>query len=148
MGHTELRWDPSDPKDPGPLIDIVIMNPPEVIEAGRLLGLEYPEARRLKALIDTGASITIISKTFATYCKLFTTSEGSEVRTLGGSYRCGEHAASISFPNTDLHSISSICVYSGDFIKEPRYACLVGRDILRNWEITFDGRAKRITIAD
>ena len=148
MGRAELRWDPSDPKDPGPLIDIVIMNSPEVIAAGRLLGLEYPEARPLKALIDTGASITVISKTFATFCKLFTTSEGSEVRTLGGSYRCGEHAASVSFPNTNLRSISSLCVFSGDFIKELHYACLVGRDILRNWRITFDGRGKLVTIED
>jgi len=124
------------------------MNTPEVIEAGRALGLEYPEARRLKALIDTGASITIVSRTFAKFCKLFTTSEGSEVRTLGGIYHCGEHAASISFPNTDLRSIDSICVFSGDFIREPRYACLIGRDILRNWRITFDGKSKRIVIED
>jgi hypothetical protein len=33
-------------------------------------------------------------------------------------------------------------------VQERHYAILIGRDILRNWTITFDGRSKRVTIAD
>jgi hypothetical protein len=123
MGRLEFKWDPADQNDPGPCIRVAVMNSRDIIEGWRSLGLECPEPRAVTALIDTGASVTVISKTFAKYCKLFQTSEGSELSTLGATVLCGEHAGSIS-------------------------ACLIGRDVLRNWHITFDGRAKRVTITD
>ena len=72
--------------DPGPCIDVVVMNSREVIEAGRTLGLEYPEPVKMKALLDTGAAITVISKTFAKYCKLLQTGE-TEIRVLGSLHK-------------------------------------------------------------
>jgi hypothetical protein len=48
----------------------------------------------------------------------------------------------------NLRSIDPIRVISADFIREPNYACLIGRDILRNWKIIFDGRSKCVTITD
>jgi hypothetical protein len=140
----QMEWRAS---DPGPCIDVTVTNSREVIEAGRLIGLDYPEPRRMKALLDTGASVTVISKTFAKYCKLLQTGE-TEIRTLGNLQKCGEHAGAISFPGTSLRSIDPIRIVSGDFIKEPYYACLIGRDILSNWKITFDGRSRQVIISD
>ena len=114
----ELPWAPFDPTDPGPLIDVTVANSRDVIEAGRALGLEYPEPRPLKALLDTGASITIISRAFANYCKLFQANEGREITSIGGTYRCGEHAGAISFPGTSLRALDSIRIVSADFYKE------------------------------
>ncbi len=141
---SQVEWDGS---DPGPCINVTVTNSRNVIEVGRAIGLEYPEPLRMKALLDTGASVTVISKTFARYCKLMQTGE-TEIRALGGLHRCGEHAAAISFPGTSLRSIDPIRLVSADFIKEPYYACLIGRDILRSWKITFDGRCRRVTITD
>ncbi|MGB0124823.1 MAG: hypothetical protein WBP63_15390, partial [Silvibacterium sp.] len=98
--------------------------------------------------LDTGASVTVISKTFTKYCKLFQTNEGTELRVLGATYRGGEHAGSVSFPGTNLRTFDLIRIISADFEKEPNYACLIGRDILRNWIISFDGPSKRVTITD
>lgn len=148
MTQVELKWDPFNQTDPGPLIDVTVMNSSDVIEAGALIGLEYPPARPMKALIDTGASVTVISKVYANYCKLFQTSEGSEISAIGAVHRCGEHAGSISFPATGLRSFDPIRIVSAVFAKERHYACLIGRDILRNWAITFDGRSRKVTIAD
>jgi hypothetical protein len=134
--------------DPGPLIDVTIMNSRDVVEAGRAIGLDYPPARSMKALLDTGASVTVISKVFANYCKLFQTSEGSEITAIGATHPCGEHAGSISFPGTDLRPLDPIRIISAVFAKERHYACLIGRDILRNWIITFDGRSKKVVIND
>jgi len=39
-------------------------------------------------------------------------------------------------------------IVSAVFAKERNYACLIGRDILRNWFISFDGRSKRVIIVD
>jgi predicted aspartyl protease len=148
MASVDLHWNPLDQNDPGPCIQVVLMNSPDVIERGRAIGLEYPEPRELRALLDTGASVTVISKKFASYCRLLPTSESSEITALGGTVLCGEHAGAISFPGTNLRSFDLMRIVSADFVKERNYACLIGRDILQYWRITFDGPAKRISITD
>jgi predicted aspartyl protease len=124
------------------------MNSHEVIEAGRAIGLDYPEPLRMRALLDTGASVTVISKKFANHCKLFQTNEGSEITAIGAPHRCGEHAGSISLPGTKLKSFDPIRIVSAVFVKERYYAILIGRDILRNWVITFNGHSKKVAIED
>jgi hypothetical protein len=148
MARVELYWNPFDQADPGPCIDVEVMNSRDVIEAGRAVGLEYPGPRSMKALLDTGASITVISKVFANYCKLFQTNEGGQITAIGSMHHCGEHAGAISFPGTKLRSLDPIRIVSAEFVKQPHYACLIGRDILRNWVISFDGRKKKVTITE
>jgi hypothetical protein len=147
MGRLDINWDPLDPLDPGPCIDVVVMNSRDILEIWQPIGLDCPKPLKMRALLDTGAAFSIISKQFATYCKLFQTGVG-EVRALGAVHICGEHAGAIRFPGSDLRSIDSIRIRSADFVKERYYACLIGRDILQNWTITLDGRSKRVTIID
>jgi hypothetical protein len=148
MARVELNWDPFDQADPGPCIDVIITNSRAVIDAGRAIGLEYPAPRPMRALLDTGASVTVISKVFANSCKLFQTSEGSEITAIGATHRCGEHAGAISFPGTTLRPLDVVRIVSAEFAKQRSYAILIGRDILRNWVITFDGRSRRVAIED
>ena len=148
MAHVELSWDPFDQTDPGPCIDVTVTNSRDVIEAGHAIGWEYPAPRRMRALLDTGASITVISRIFADNCKLFQTSEGSEITAVGHTLRCAEHAGAISFPGTKLRPLDPIRIVSAAFPKARHYAILIGRDILRNWVISFHGRSKRVTITD
>lgn len=146
MARFDLYWDPFNQTDPGPCIDVIILNSRDVIEAGRAIGLEYPEPRPMKALLDTGASVTVISKVFANSCRLFQTSEGSEITAIGATHHCGEHAGAISFPGSGLRPLDPIRIVSAVFAKERSYAILIRRDILRNWVIKFDGCSKRVTI--
>lgn len=148
MGSARVRWDPFDLADPGPCIEVTVMNSSDVIGAWRADGLECPKPITMKALLDTGAAITAISKTYANYCKLLQTSEGSKITAIGAEHYCWEHAGAISFPGTTLQSYNSIRIRSVVFNKEPYYAVLIGRDILRNWKVTFDGREKCVTIED
>jgi hypothetical protein len=124
------------------------MNARDIIDGWRDLGLECPEPRTITALIDTGSPFTVVSKIFANYCKLFQTSPDAKVKTLGGSVMCGEHAGSVTFPGTDLRPIDGLRIVSGDFLRERNFSGLIGRDILQNWYITFDGRRKFVTIED
>jgi predicted aspartyl protease len=117
MSNVDLYWDPFDPTDPGPCIDVIVMNSRDVIEAGRI-GLEYPAPRRMRALLDTGASVTVISKTFANYCRLFQTSAEFEITAIGATHLCGVHAGAISFPGTDLRPLDPIPIVSTVFAKE------------------------------
>ena len=148
MARVVLNWNPFDQGDPGPLIEVSVMNSRQVIEAGRALGFEYPEPRPMKALLDTGASVTVISKVWANNCKLFQTNEGSQIVSLGDEQHCGEHAGAISFPGTGLRPFDPARIVSAVFKKGRFHAIIIGRDILRNWVISFDGRSKQVTITD
>ena len=148
MGHHEFRWDPSDPNDPGPCIRVQVTNARDIIQGWRDLGLDFPVPLTITALIDTGSPFTVVSKTFANYCKLFQTGEGSVFTTLAGLAVCGEHAGAISFPGTSLRPINSLRIVSADFKWERYYSCLIGRDVLRNWRMTFDGPRRLISIED
>src|SRR5439155_24616960 len=97
------------------------------IEGGRAIGLEYPEPRRMRALLDTVASVTVISNVFANHCKLFKTHEGSEITAIGATHHCGEHAGAISFPGTDLQPLDTIPIASAVFPKKRYYVCLLAR---------------------
>jgi hypothetical protein len=80
VATVQVPWNPFDQHDPGPCIKVQIVNSPEVIEAGRAVGLEYPSPVTVTALLDTGASVTLISRRFADYCKLRQTNEGRDLR--------------------------------------------------------------------
>lgn len=148
MVKVEIPWNPFDRDDPGPCIDVIVTNSQDFIEAGKTIGLEFPPPRKMRALLDTGASVTVISKQFADYCKLRQTNEGSEISAIGATHRCGEHAGAISFPGTGLRSYDPTRIVSAVFARERYYAILIGRDILRNWDIRFDGRRKLVTILE
>jgi hypothetical protein len=148
MAKHTFKWDPLDPTDPGPCIDVIISNSRYVIDAGSPIGLEYPEGRPIRALLDTGASVTVVSNVFAKHCKLFQTNAGVEIRGINSVRRCPEFAGAISFPGTRLRSFDPIRINSVDFVREPHFACLIGRDIMQNWTVTFDGKAKVVTIID
>jgi hypothetical protein len=98
MARVAITWNPFDQGDPGPCINVTVTNSRDAMESGRDLGLEYPQPIPMKALLDTGASVTVISKKLANYCKLFQTNEGSEITAIGATHRCGEHAGAIAFP--------------------------------------------------
>lgn len=147
MSITVIKWDLGPPYA-GPLIDVTISSPRGIIESGEAVGLEYNRTKTVKALLDTGASTTVIRRRFADYCKLFLTDSNSKLHPVGPDpVPCWEHAAAISFPNTKLRPIESMRVLSVEFSKD-YYAVLIGRDILQNWRVTFDAPAQQITIEE
>jgi len=143
----QVSWNPFDPADPGPCIRVIVMNTREAIEAGREIGLEYPEPHSITALLDTGSPFTIVSKTFAKNRKLVLTNAGMPIRTMGGDCSCDEYSGSVSFPGSDLPTIAVLRIRAADFNQEPFFSCIIGRDVLRNWDVCFDGRARRVTIS-
>ena len=83
MARVQLKWDPFDIDDPGPCIKVMVTNTEETIRAGREIGLDYPEATEITALIDTGSPFTIVNRVYAKTQKLFLTNPKTQVRTLG-----------------------------------------------------------------
>jgi hypothetical protein len=134
----KLRPNPSTLLQVGPVIDILISTTRPELEEGRAIGLQFQELA-VKALIDTGAALTIINPQVATSCKLLQT-DWSMINSVGGL--AGEypaHAAAISFPGTNLPSFDVVRVVACPIIKQPFFSCLIGRDILRKWVLKYDG---------
>jgi predicted aspartyl protease len=114
------------------------------LREGRSVGLEFPEPFQVTALIDTGASITVINPEVAQTCKLRQTGF-AQLLTAGSSGRYPEHAAAISFPNSGLKSFGAIKVVACPIVRQP-YSCLIGRDILSKWILIYDGITGRVEI--
>lgn len=148
MGLAKVKWDPLNPENPFACIDVIVVNSERFIEQQGELGFEFRKPVTLKAMLDSGASFTVISRTWARNCKLFQTSPDTERKVLGTTIRCGEHAGSISFPGTNLRPYDPTRIVSADFFREPNFSCLIGIDIMRRWRITFDGESKLVTIED
>ena len=148
MGLARVRWDPLNPDNPFACIDVVVVNSEAYIDQQGELGFEFRKPIKMRAMLDTGASFTVISKTWARNCSLFQTSPDTRRKVLGGTVSCGEHAGSISFPGTSLRGYDPIQIVSADFFMEPNFSGLIGTDVLRRWKITFDGGSRLVTIED
>ncbi|MGH9580107.1 MAG: retroviral-like aspartic protease family protein [Terriglobales bacterium] len=97
-------------------------------------------------MVDTGASVTVINPEIARTQKLRQTGY-AQIIAAGGSGRYAEHAAAISFPGTGLQRFDPIRVVACPIVRQP-VSCLIGRDILRRWLLTYDGRTGRVQIED
>jgi predicted aspartyl protease len=129
----------------GPHIAIRISATRLEIEEGGPLGLDFPELA-VRALIDTGASLTVINPQIAVTCKLKQTGH-QMINAVGGE--AGEYpayAAAISFPGTELPSLEATRVVACPIIRQPFFSCLIGRDILRKWLLIYDGRTGAVEI--
>ena len=150
MATLELAWDPFNAFDPGPCIDVQIVNSLQV--TGLAVESEWGNLpfipQRMKALLDTGASLCNVSRTYAKHAHLFQTGDRTSVSAVGATYLCEEYAARIIFPDTPLRPIDPVRMVAIEFPKEKNYAVLIGREILRNWIVTFDGGAKKVTIIE
>ena len=128
----------------GPCVVVAISAPRFEIEEGRGVGLEYPEPYRVRALIDTGAAVTVVNPELIKTCRLRHTGF-AEIVAAGGSGRYQELAAAIYFPDTDLVSIELIRVVACPIVRQP-VSCLIGRDILRRWRFLYNGTTGQVRI--
>jgi len=145
MPVVKLPFTPTDLILQGPHIAIVISATRVEVEEGRSLGLEFPELP-VRALIDTGASLTVINPEIAKTCKLKQTGH-QMINAVGG--QAGEYpayAAALSFPGTELPSLNATRVVACPIIRQPFFSCLIGRDIMRKWLFTYDGRNGEVEI--
>jgi predicted aspartyl protease len=122
----------------GPHLEMLISTTRPEFEEGRAIGLEYRELT-VQALIDTGASLTVINPQIASTCKLLQT-DWNRITTVGGKAgRYPAYAAAISFPRSGLPSFEVIRVVACPIIEQRFFSCLIGRDILRKWRFVYDG---------
>jgi gag-polyprotein putative aspartyl protease len=142
----KLSFTPLELQQDGPRIFISISTTAFELKEGRAVGLEFPEPVQITALLDTGASITVINPQLAQTCKLRQTGF-AELLAAGSSGRYPEHAAAISFPRYGLKSLEVIKVVACPIVRQP-YSCLIGRDIMSRWELSYDGVRGKVAITE
>src|SRR3989475_11215219 len=106
---------------------------------------EFPELP-VRALIDTGASLTIINPEIATTCKLKQTGHQTINAVGGAAGEYPEYAAAISFPGSEIPSLDTTRVVACPIIRQPFFSCLIGRDILQKWLLIYNRRTGEIEI--
>ena len=110
------------------------------------------------AYFDTGASVSSIDINLAKYLKLDSTGQ-SQSRTASGSEIVPNFVIDISFPNTTLspfHNLRiSSCKLGFDLAKsiknqnDPQnFGLLIGRDIMSQWNIVWNGPTSTVIIND
>lgn len=141
----KFRYDASALLLEGPHLPIIISATKVELHEGRSLGLEFPELP-VRALIDTGASITVINPEIAATCKLKQTGH-QRVSTVGGAAgEYPEYAAAMAFPGTEIPSLNTIRVVACPIIRQPFFSCLIGRDIMQRWTLVYNGKTGEVQI--
>ncbi len=101
---------------------------------------------RMPALIDTGASRTVITPEAVARVALRQVDE-IEVSRPGGSDKRGVYVASVQFPRQKLSTIEAMEVICCELPDQP-IQCLIGRDILARWKFIYDGPGTRWSIEE
>jgi len=136
---------------------IVTMTTEELLRTGPIIQVEIgnpsdpSKAAIVNALIDTGAAFTAINPRLAQSCNLIQRSQ-KKIHVLGDlghedAKAYPEFSASLRFPQDDLkpfrvHGIVACPIF------ERKFACLLGRDILKYWEFTYSGQQGQFSIKD
>ena len=148
MSTHKVPWNPFSPLDPGPRIKFSVSRFNDDIEAGQRLGFECAPAPVPTALIDTGSPFTIISKVLArtSGLPLHLADPNFQIMTMGGPCDCEVYCGAMSFPGSSLPRIDALRILAREFYQEAAYSCIIGRDVLKRWNICFDGKSKLVTI--
>jgi predicted aspartyl protease len=146
MGRLKIHSSSASLKDQGPTIKVSIGFDKLDLEEAQQIGLEIPKPLVVIGLIDTGASITVINPEIAKTCKLRQTGTVL-ISAVGNSGMYPEYAASIQFPGSTLKGLDVTRIVACSLIRQP-VSCLIGRDFLRRWLFTYDGKSGTIVIED
>lgn len=130
----------------GPIIQIAIGHPKAEYQEAVALGLDLPKPQSIHALIDTGASVTIVNPEVAKTCRLRQTGMAS-IQAAGHKADYPEFAASIDFPGSGLKSLEIIRVVACP-LASVEMSCLLGRDVLYHWELLYNGYSGRVVVKE
>lgn len=108
--------------------------------------LPVPQPVVVKALFDTGCTITSVDKSVIDRLNLKTIGFAN-TGTANGAVIVSQHTISIAFPGTGLTGKSLHVIQSVDLSGQP-ISALIGRDLMASWHITYNGPGGFVSISD
>ncbi len=116
------------------------------MQGAQRANVEIKKPLTITALIDTGASRTVINPQVAATCGLRLTGE-ARISSAGHIAARPEYSGAIQFPGADLHEVDPISLVACP-LPEQDVSCLIGRDILERWNMTYDGRSGFVEVEE
>jgi hypothetical protein len=116
------------------------------IQWAKLTSVSLNKPLRIAALIDTGASRTVINPQVAITCGLRQVGE-AVISTAGHVGRMPEYVGSISFPESKLSRVDPVRFIACP-LPQQAVSCLLGRDVLEQWRLVYDGRTGEVKIEE
>jgi predicted aspartyl protease len=101
----------------------------------------------MPALIDTGAGRTALTPTAVETVGLRKIDETRLLRAGGVNEKAGVYVAAIQFPRYKLATIEVIEVVMCELPEQP-IQCLIGRDVLARWILTYNGPLMKYSIEE
>jgi hypothetical protein len=136
-----------DLRNNGPKIRISIGHPQSEIEAAKKAQRQLKPPHTIMAMIDTGASVTLINNEVAVTCGLRPTAP-TQVSVVGSIIDVNEFVAAIRFVDYQLKGFDPLRVVGSSLPRQEGIACLLGRDILERWALYYDGRNGELWVED
>lgn len=124
----------------GPMLQVAITQPTKIIE---ILAKQnrQPKMIAINALIDTGASSCIITDKLAKELELIQTGF-QKITSVQDQQDRPKYFARLQFPWGKAVEVAvASCPLTG-------VDCLIGRDVLMHWHLTYNGVTGQITICD
>ena len=135
-----------DLKKTGPKITITVGHPQATQSLAKQKGVQLRNPLTIEALIDTGASRTVINPQVAVTCGLQQTGE-VRISSAGHITERQEFVGAILFPGQELKGFDPIRLVACP-LPEQDVSCLLGRDILERWNLTYDGRSGLVEVEE
>ena len=130
----------------GPKIAVAIGHPRKALELAARENVDLNKPFEITALIDTGASRTVINPQVARTCGLKQTGR-ARISGAGEITERLEFAGAIHFPAHELRSFDPVILVACP-LPEQDVACLLGRDVLERWNLTYDGRSGLVEVEE
>lgn len=130
----------------GLVMDVVVGVDTVTAHSLQAANIPIPSPISLKALFDTGCTVTSIDKTIVS-------SLGLKVRgytpicTANGTTTASKHVVSLNFPGTNLAGKLAHAVQAVNLAGQ-QFHMLIGRDLMASWSITYNGPSGFVSIAD
>lgn len=137
--------DPEGLRQHGPALQAEISIPSALANALQRGGLQIPVPRVGLALIDTGASTTAVDHQVLTGLGL-TPTDVTQVATPSGVVQQPVYACNITFPGTPIPTLP-FNVVIGSSLAPLGFSVLIGRDVLRFFQIVYNGVEGMWTLA-
>jgi predicted aspartyl protease len=146
--HVDLSQSRADLRRYGLKLRILLGHPEPDLEVARKAKAKIQPPLSIVGIIDTGSSITVINPQVASTCGLRQTGTVLVAAVGAKPVSQPEFAASIKFPDQPLAGIATLRVVACPLPAQEGVACLLGRDILERWRLSYDGRTGEVTVDD
>jgi predicted aspartyl protease len=146
--HVDLSQSRADLRRNGLKLRILIGHPDIDVEAAKRANAKLQPPQSIVGIIDTGSSITVINPQVAETCGLRQTGTVPVAAVGSKPLARPEFAASIRFPEHRLTGFDTLRVVVCPLPAQEGIACLLGRDILERWRLSYDGRTGEVTVDD